>query len=184
MGLLDGKVAIVTGANSGIGREVSRVFAREGATVIVSDVAESPGADGWEDAGLTTVEAIQKSGGSAAFLRLDVSDEQAFTDAVAGTVATHGRLDVVVNNAGVLRAGARLHEYTAADLDFCHAVNTRGAFNGTMAPIRHWLSHEQAGLVLNTVSTAGINPFRNEGPYALTKAAAAMLVRNVTTSRG
>lgn len=175
---LEGQVAFVTGANTGQGKAIAIALARQGADVVVADLQETPGTEDWDTPGLTTVQAIEKEGRRATFIKLDVGDEAAFDEAVEEAVATLGRLDIMVNNAGVVRAAARLHTFSAEDLDFCYHVNTRGAWNGTMAAIRHFLANDKPGQVLHTVSTAGINPYMNEGPYAMTKAATAMLVRN------
>jgi len=178
MSRLEGKVAFVTGANTGQGKAIAIALARQGADIVVADLQETVGTEDYDAPGLTTVEAVEKEGRRAIFIKLDVSDEAAFDAAVETTVSTLGRLDIMVNNAGVVRAGARLHTFSAEDMDFCYRVNTRGAWNGTMAAIRHFLANDKPGQVLHTVSTAGINPYANEGPYAMTKAATAMLVRN------
>jgi NAD(P)-dependent dehydrogenase (short-subunit alcohol dehydrogenase family) len=177
MALTD-QVAFVTGGNTGQGKAIAIALARQGADVVVADLEETVGVEDFDTPGLTTVQAIEKEGRRGLFLKLDVGDEDAFTAAVETTVAELGRLDIMVNNAGVIRAGAKLHNFTAADMDFCYRVNTRGAWNGTMAAIRHYLDNEKPGQVLNIVSTAGIVAYSNEGPYSMTKAATAMLVRN------
>src|SRR5438552_8916448 len=90
---LDGKVALITGGASGMGRSEATIFAREGARVVVGDVLE---ADGNQVAA-----AIKAAGGEARFVKLDVTSEPDWHDAVAATVAGYGRLDILVNNAGI-----------------------------------------------------------------------------------
>lgn len=175
---LEGQVVFITGANTGQGKAIAIALARQGADVVVADLKETKGVEEWDTPGLTTVEAIEKEGRRALFIKLDVGDEDAFNAAVDETVEKLGRLDIMINNAGVVRAANRLHTFTAEDMDFCYHVNLRGAWNGTMAAIRHFLAEDKPGQVLHTVSTAGINPYKNEGPYAMTKAGTAMLVRN------
>ena len=98
----EGKVAFVTGAASGIGRDVALGFGAEGAKVVVTDVAE---------AGEQTAAAITQVGGQARFIRCDVTDVQQVRAAIDATVAAYGRLDCAFNNAGVFGQRAHVHEY-------------------------------------------------------------------------
>ena len=124
MARLQNKVVVVTGASSGFGRAIAKACAAEGAKVVVSDVHENPNAGGFEDdAALTTVEAIEKRGGTGTYVGCDVTKEDQVDNLVAETVRAFGRIDVMVNNAGVYRNGKRLHEFDEADLDVCYAVS-------------------------------------------------------------
>src|SRR5215467_7573023 len=100
---LDGKAALVSGAARGIGAEIAVAFAQAGAALLITDVLE--------DAGRGTVEALRKGGAKAEFLKHDVTDERQWEAAVAETIRKFGRLDVVVNNAGIERM-ARISECT------------------------------------------------------------------------
>jgi NAD(P)-dependent dehydrogenase (short-subunit alcohol dehydrogenase family) len=154
---LQDKVVVVTGASSGFGRAIAKACAAEGAKVVVSDVHENPNAGGFEDdAALTTVEAIEKLGGAGTYVGCDVTKEDQVERLVAETVRAYGRIDVMVNNAGVYRNGKRLHEFDEADLDVCYEVNVKGTFFGAKAAIRQMLEQGDGGVIVNLVSTAGL----------------------------
>lgn len=130
MDRLRNKVIIVTGSSSGFGRGIAKACAAEGAKVVISDLKEQPNAGGFkDDADLTTVESIHRQGGEAHYVGCDVTQSSQVADLVAETVRTFGRLDVMVNNAGVYRAGKRLHEFGEEDLDICSNVNAKGTFS-------------------------------------------------------
>jgi glucose 1-dehydrogenase len=123
MGLLKGKVAIVTGASSGIGRAIARRYAAEGASVVIADIVESP-----IEGGPSTVDLIGASGGSALYLPTDISDWRAVDALVAAAVGRLGRLDVMVNNAAIYAStnliettpeqwGRVIHGYPRMDTD-------------------------------------------------------------------
>ncbi|MEM8556344.1 MAG: SDR family NAD(P)-dependent oxidoreductase [Bacteroidota bacterium] len=156
---LSDHIALVTGAGSGIGAAIARRFASEGATVWVTDVDA--------DTGAATAEALRVEGGTARFLRLDVTDE---ASCAAATQAVHdvcGRLDVLVNNAGVGHVGTLL-ETTGADFDRLYAVNLRGVFNVTHAFLPGMLAARR-GVVLNLASIGGIVGIRDRLAYCATK---------------
>lgn len=124
MGRLQDKVAVVTGAASGFGRGIAVGFAREGAKVVVSDIHKEPNPGGFEsDSDLTTVEAITKAGGQAVYASCDVTDHEQVKSLIRAAVETYGRLDVMVNNAGIYRGGKLFHEFSVEDLDACWNVN-------------------------------------------------------------
>lgn len=157
MARLQGKVVVVTGSSSGFGRGIAKACAAEGAKIVVSDVHENPNTGGFEDdADLTTVEAIQKAGGQAVYVGCDVTRSAEVANLVAEAVKAFGRLDVMINNAGVYRAGKRLHEFTEEDLDVCFDVNATGTFFGAQEAIRQFLAQGDGGVIINLVSTAGL----------------------------
>src|SRR4026207_1144108 len=121
---LENKVALVTGAGSGIGRAIAEAFAKAGAFVYVADRDPSGGQE--------TVKRVSAAGGKASFLALDVTKENECEAAHGAVHATHGRLDVLVNNAGIGHVGTIL-QTTGADLDRMYSVNVRGMFNVTKA---------------------------------------------------
>jgi NAD(P)-dependent dehydrogenase (short-subunit alcohol dehydrogenase family) len=185
MARLQDKVIVVTGASSGFGRGIAKAYAAEGAKVVVSDVHENPNAGGFEaDSGLTTVEAIEKAGGTATYIGCDVTKEDQVDHLVAETVRAFGRLDVIVNNAGVYRNGKRLHEFDVADLDICFDVNVRGTFFGSKAAIRQMLEQGDGGVIVNLVSTAGLQGHPNQSVYNISKGAAANLTRCLAIEYG
>src|SRR5688500_476087 len=117
---LNGKIALVTGAGSGIGASIAQVFAKAGARVIVCDIQS--------EAGKQSAEAITRGNGVAEFFPLDVSDENGARNVADQIHSKHGRLDILVNNAGIGHGGTMM-QTTAGDLDRLYQVNVRGVFN-------------------------------------------------------
>lgn len=157
---LSGRVALVTGAASGIGRASALAFAREGAKVIVSDVA-APGAE-------ETVRMIAEAGGQARFVRADVSVERDVQALVDAALASYGRLDCAHNNAGVPGADAKTVDYPLADWDRVIAVNLTGVWlcmkHELVAMLR-----QGSGSIVNTASVAGLQGFARYTAYAASK---------------
>jgi NAD(P)-dependent dehydrogenase (short-subunit alcohol dehydrogenase family) len=145
---LANKVAIVSGAASGMGAATARRFAREGARVVVADVLEEAGRQV-----VAEINGANTAGGEAVFLRLDVTDEQNWKDVVAGTVQRFGRLDILVNNAGI--SGSAVSDMLDTDAwDKLMAVNSRGVFLGTKHAV---LAMQRAGggSIVNLSSISG-----------------------------
>ncbi|HYA36489.1 MAG TPA: SDR family NAD(P)-dependent oxidoreductase, partial [Candidatus Binataceae bacterium] len=147
-GMLDGKVAIITGAASGIGRATALLFGREGAQLVVADVAEESGRE--------LAEAIRKAGGDATFHRCDVARAEDADSLVATAVRLHGRLDCAFNNAGIAGAMRRTADYTEEDWDRVMAVNLKGVWLCMRAEIRQFLAQRSPGSIVNTASAAGL----------------------------
>ena len=119
---MKGKVALITGAAGGMGAATARLFAREGAkAVVVADILDKDGE--------ATVASINQAGGHATFARLDVTDEARWKAVVDGIVATHGRLDVLVNNAGI-SGSAEADRYDTAAWNRLMGINATGVFLG------------------------------------------------------
>jgi 2-keto-3-deoxy-L-fuconate dehydrogenase len=152
---LTGKLALVTGAGSGIGRAIAQRFAAAGARVHVADLDEKGGVE--------TVALITAAGGRAEFVKLDVADENAAPVLAAQT----GPLDILVNNAGIGHVGTIL-QTTAADLDRLYRVNVRGVFNVTKAFLPAMLARKK-GSVINLASIGGIVGVRDRFAYVTTK---------------
>jgi NAD(P)-dependent dehydrogenase (short-subunit alcohol dehydrogenase family) len=184
MGLLDGKVCIVTGAGHGIGRAHAMELARHGAAVIVNDLGGSVTGEGaGRDADLT-VGIIEERGGKASANYADVSDEEQAAAMVAQAVDEHGRLDVLVNNAGIVRDGA-IWNMSPADFDAVVRVHLRGTWLPCHFAARHWRERSQAGetftgRVINTVSGAGLVGNFGQTNYAPAKAAIASLTQTLS----
>lgn len=143
---LAGKVAIISGAASGMGAATARRFAKEGAKVMVADILE--------DEGRQVVSDISGSGGSAEFTRLDVTDEDAWRRVVEATVAKWGRLDILVNNAGI--SGSAVKDLL--DTDAWHrvmAVDSTGVFLGTKYAVRQ-MQKNGGGSIVNLSSISGV----------------------------
>ncbi len=141
------KVALVTGAAGGMGAATARLFAREGAqTVVVADILDSEGK--------ATAAAIDKAGGRASFVHLDVTDEAQWKAAVDGIVATHGRLDVLVNNAGI-SGSAESDLYDTAAWNRLMGINATGVFLG-MKYATAAMKKSGGGSIVNLTSISGI----------------------------
>jgi len=156
----EGKVAVVTGAASGIGRSLAGALARRGATVVLADV---------DEAGAKAVADALAAGppGRAAGVGLDVTDAPAVAELLERTARDHGHLDLVFNNAGVAVAGAA-EEMTLQHWNRAIDVNLRGVVHGVVAayPI---MIRQGRGHIVNTASLAGLLPAPMLAPYGMTK---------------
>jgi NAD(P)-dependent dehydrogenase (short-subunit alcohol dehydrogenase family) len=160
MSRFDGKVAFVTGATSGIGRATALALAREGASVVVADIA----ADGAkETAGL-----IEQTGGQALAVACDVTRGDDIKAALDATVERFGRLDIAFNNAGIEQAIKPAHEISDDEWDRLVAVNLRGVFIAMKHEVELMLPRG-GGAIVNTSSGAGVKGFAGNAAYAATK---------------
>jgi NAD(P)-dependent dehydrogenase (short-subunit alcohol dehydrogenase family) len=185
MSRLNHKVAIVTGASSGIGRAIAIGFAREGARVVCSDIRKDARPEGYEtDRQQDTDEVISANSGDALFVRADVTRGQDMADLLKSAVDRYGRLDIMVNNAGVFTRLAPIHEKTEEEYDFTMNVNAKGVWNGCQQAIRQFLRQGDGGKIINIVSIAGIIGLANEPAYCASKGAAANLTRQLAIDYG
>jgi NAD(P)-dependent dehydrogenase (short-subunit alcohol dehydrogenase family) len=167
-GLFAGKVALVTGAGSGIGRASGLAFAREGANVVVADVNT---AGGEETAGL-----IEKSGGEALFVQTDVSRDAAVAALLEQAVAKFGRLDVAHNNAGVLGRRALTADCSEDEWDAVVGTNLKGIWLCMRYELRQMLA-QGGGAIVNTASAAGLVGIWGYPAYSASKHGVAGLTK-------
>ncbi|MFC7078843.1 SDR family NAD(P)-dependent oxidoreductase [Halorussus caseinilyticus] len=169
------KVVLVTGGASGIGAATSKRFAEEGATVIVSDIADERGDE--------VVSEIEAMDGDAAFAELDVTDAKAFQSVVDATVEEHGRLDVLCNNAGVPGPRKDIGEISDEEVNHVFDVNIKGVWNGCRAAVP-LMKEQGSGTIVNTASVGGLRGYSPLVPYATSKAAVVNLTRSLAGRLG
>jgi NAD(P)-dependent dehydrogenase (short-subunit alcohol dehydrogenase family) len=172
MGTLDGRVAIVTGAGRGIGRSVARLLASEGAAVVVNDIGAALDGSG-SDAGPAqqAVDEITAAGGRAVPSDADISDHAAAEDLVKTAIGAFGRLDVLVNVAGILR-DRMVFNMTEQEWDDVIRVHLKGTFNTTKFASAHWrsLRDESAqNRIINFTSVSGLHGAPGQPNYAAAK---------------
>jgi len=182
--LLEGKVAVVTGAGHGIGRGHALELAKQGASVVVNDLGSARDGTGSGKDADETVRLITERGGVAVANYADVGDEQDTQDLVDQAIGAFGRLDIVVNNAGIVRDRA-VWNMTPEDFDLVIRVHLRGTWLMTHHAAVHWRSKAKAGeavrgRIINTTSGAGLVGNFGQSNYATAKAAIAGLT--LTTS--
>ena len=168
---LDSRIALVTGAGSGIGREIALLYAQQGAQVTVADIQE--------DAAAAVVAEISERNGLARSLPLNVADEGQVRVAMQETVEQYGRLDILVNNAGVSHVGNVL-ETSAEDWDRVMAVNARGVFLCSKYAVAQMLQQNPAGgILVNIASVAGMIAVDRRFPYGASKGAVISMTRSI-----
>jgi len=189
MGMLDGKVAIVTGAGHGIGRGHAMELAKHGARVVVNDLGGSVTGEGsGRDADLT-VAIIEKRGGEAVASYDDVADHQASGRMVAQAIDTWGRLDVLVTNAGIVRDAA-IWNMSEADFDAVIRVHLKGMWSPCHHAAVHWRKvHKETGRpvggrVITTTSGAGLVGNFGQTNYATAKAGVAGFTQTLSLELG
>jgi NAD(P)-dependent dehydrogenase (short-subunit alcohol dehydrogenase family) len=173
--LLEGKVAIVTGAAHGIGRGHALELARHGARVVVNDLGSTVGGEGSGKDADDVVALITARGGTAVADYADVSDTGPAGELTGRAVREFGRLDIVVNNAGIARDKA-IWNMTPEDFDLVMRVHVRGTWLMSHLAARHWRARSQAGeqftgRIINTTSGAGLSGNFGQSNYATAKAA-------------
>jgi NAD(P)-dependent dehydrogenase (short-subunit alcohol dehydrogenase family) len=166
---LQGKVALLTGAGSGIGKTTAELFAKEGATVIVNDIDGPKGQE--------TARGIQESGGSALFLHADVTDSDSVQTMVKEAIKAYAKIDILFNNAGISGVGA-LHEIEPEAWDRVVQVNLRGVF----LPSKHvlpYMMERRAGNIINMSSCIAEIGLARRASYSATKGAVLALTKSM-----
>ena len=165
---LEGKVAIISGGARGMGAAEARMFAREGAKVVIGDLLEEEGAK--------VAAEIGEAGGEALFVRLEVTDEASWRSAVEAAVERFGKVDILVNNAAILRLQGLL-ETTEEIWDEVMDVNAKGTFLGTKAVIPE-MRRAGGGSIINISSGAGITGSQRNTAYHASKGAVRIFTKS------
>jgi NAD(P)-dependent dehydrogenase (short-subunit alcohol dehydrogenase family) len=174
MAALAGKVALITGGGSGIGRASALAMAAEGAAIVVVNRTFSKAAG--------VMEEISAAGGNAMALEADVSKSADVQNMIARTVEQFGKIDVLFNNAGISPSGT-VTEITEEEWDECLNIDLKSVFLGCKYAIPH-MQRNGAGVILSTAGTFGLRPPRNKAAYATAKAGVINLTRAVALDYG
>ena len=166
---LQGKVAVVTGAGSGIGAAIAQLFAARGAHVAVVDRDEASARG--------TADAIARAGGAASAARCDVSQPADIEAAFRDVVAAHSRLDILVNNAGISHVG-NVETTTPEDMERLFRVNVMGVYHGSRAAVPIML-RQGGGVILNMCSIAALVGIEDRFAYSMTKGAVLTMTRAI-----
>ena len=190
MASLNGLNALVTGAGSGIGRAIALSLADQGASVLVTDIQKAARPGGYDsDAETDTDVLIRKRGGQAEFRATDVTKAAEVEAAVAAAVTAFGRLDIMVNNAGVSTALITIVDQSEEDYDRTMAVNVKGVFLGCKYAIRQMMAQPPReggarGRVINIASIAAESGVHLAPAYCASKGAVAALTRQLANDFG
>jgi len=176
-GILDGKISVITGAGSGIGRATAKIFAREGASLVLADIIEEGGQE--------TLQMVKELGAAAIFVKADVSKAPEVEALVAKAVETYGQLDCAFNNAGIGGKSVLTHECSEEDWNRVLAVNLTGVWLCMKAEITQMLKQGK-GAIVNTSSIMGLTgairvpayTAAKHGVAGITKAAALEYARH------
>ena len=173
MNRLDGKVAFLSGAARGIGGATAKLMAQAGAKVAIGDVLE--------ERGRQTAKEIEQAGGQALYVPLDVTQEASWANALDATVKTFGKLDVLVNNAGIFN-GKGVEEATLDEWNRLVAVNLTGVVLGTRAALPHLKAsgqnNEHGSAIVNLASIAGLVGSQLDPLYSLTKGGVTLFTKS------
>jgi NAD(P)-dependent dehydrogenase (short-subunit alcohol dehydrogenase family) len=172
------KIALITGAGSGLGRESALLFAEEGATVIITDVDEARAA--------ATLEYVEKNGRAATVFSLDVTCEEDMRRAVDYAVATYGRLDIMFANAGIIQADRGLRDiddFSEEEFDEVVGVNLKGVFFAVKHAVRV-MKKQHRGTILATSSAASVMAYPGVAVYNATKGGVNMFVKSLAVDLG
>ena len=165
---LENKVALISGGARGMGAVEAKLFAREGAKVVIGDVLE--------DEGKQTEAEINEAGGQCLFVMLDVTSEENWNQTVAATVARFGKVDILVNNAGIFTLG-NVEDTTVEMWDRVMAINGKGVFLGTKAVIPE-MRKVGGGSIINRSSVAGLIGSARAAAYGATKGAVRIFTKS------
>jgi NAD(P)-dependent dehydrogenase (short-subunit alcohol dehydrogenase family) len=175
-GILESKVALITGAGSGIGQATSRIFAREGAKLVLADVVE--------EGGNRTLKMVQDLGGQAIFVKCDVAKWNDVESVISKTIEAYGRLDCAFNNAEIEGQGGDTHACSEENWARVISINLTGVFFCMKAEINQLLKQNAGGAIVNTSSGAGLAGVRGMPAYVAAKHGVAGLTRAAALEYG
>lgn len=170
MGSLEGKVAVITGAGSGMAKASAKIFAREGAKLVISDIS---GAE---------AQTAEEIGGDVVAMRCDISDESQVAALIDKAVSKFGRLDAMLNVGGMAN-GAMIESVDEASLDRIIGVNMKGVFWGVKHAVRA-MKDNGGGAIINWSSLVGLIPIPGCSAYSMTKASVALLTKSTAIEYG
>ena len=171
---LQNKVALISGGSSGQGAAETKLFVNEGAKVVFGDIDD--------EKGKALEKEIRNSGGEATYIHLDVTSETNWQNVVSETVGLYGKLDILINNAGVLLM-KRLEETTESDWDFVQSVNSKGVFLGSKSVITA-MKKSDGGSIVNISSRAGLVGTALAPAYGASKGAVRLLTKSIAVQYG
>ena len=171
---LEGRVALITGGARGQGAAEARLFAREGAKVVIADVLDPDG--------MAVAAEINELGGDATYIHLDVTSQEDWQQAIGATVSAYGKLDVLVNNAAIWRGG-HVADTTSEQWDLVLDINAKGVFLGTKLAIPE-MRKAGGGSIINISSTAGLVGSRTSSAYSASKGAVRLFTKSTAVQYG
>ena len=174
MGRLDGKVALISGGARGQGAAEARMFAQEGAKVVIGDLLDAEG--------MAVAAEIAEQGGDALYVHLDVTSEDDWREAIQAAVSSFGKLNVLVNNAAIWRRG-RVEDTSVEDWDAILDVNAKGVFLGTKLAIEE-MRKAGGGSIINISSTAGLVGSPRSAAYNASKGAVRLFTKATAIQYG
>ncbi len=170
MAKLENKIAVVTGAASGMGKAIAKLYAQEGAKVVVADY-NFEGAE-------AVVKEITEANGQAISMSVNVADGDAVNKMIEDTVSEYGSLDILVNNAGVMDNFEPVGEIKDEDWDRIFDINTKGVMRAMRKAVNYWIDNDKSGVIVNTISTGGISGAHAGATYGASKHAVVGLTKN------
>ena len=166
---LAGKTAVITGGGSGIGRSISKLFAQQGAQVFILELNT--------EAATQTLQEITEQGGQANSFACNVSNQEEVTAVFNNIKEQTGRIDIVINNAGIAHVG-NIEQTSEADLDRIYEVNVKGVYNGMFAAVQH-MQETGGGVILNLASVASVIGIPDRFAYSMSKGAVLTMTYSV-----
>lgn len=170
MSKLTGKVAIVTGAASGMGEKIAETYAKSGAKVLLADYNEAGAKEVSDQLNVEGYETIS--------LKVDVSNKEDVENMIETAIDKFGTLDILVNNAGIMDGFEPVGEITDEKWDRIFDVNTKGVMYAMRKAVNYWLENESSGTIVNTISTGGLNGAHAGVAYGASKHAVVALTKN------